>query len=188
MRCAIVKPLDQFTKDRSQKDGLSRWCKQCKALSDKRYITGPRGGGRKDNADEIDAILFSNGKRTTKESRVQQVGNIHCFPAKPKLEYGTEEFKIHNRNLYYLRTYKISLADYEIMYDEQGGCCLICGEHYEVLCIDHCHESSIVRGLLCSQCNSALGLLKEKISNFENAIKYLQSPANFRLHRNPLQK
>jgi hypothetical protein len=30
-----------------------------------------------------------------------------------------------------------------------------------------------VRALLCSNCNSALGLLKENVKRFKNAIRYL---------------
>ena len=42
------------------------------------------------------------------------------------------------------------------------------------LCVDHNHSSGEVRSLLCSNCNTALGLLKEDVSIFEAAINYLK--------------
>ena len=38
---------------------------------------------------------------------------------------------------------------------------------------DHNHTSGKVRGLLCSSCNTAIGLFKEDIQVISNAINYL---------------
>jgi hypothetical protein len=40
--------------------------------------------------------------------------------------------------------------------------------------VDHCHTSGKVRGLLCHNCNLALGLLKDKIEVLANLIVYLE--------------
>lgn len=50
--------------------------------------------------------------------------------------------------------------------------CQICGST-EKLCIDHCHSSSKVRGLLCSKCNLGLGMFRDNIEYLAEAIKYL---------------
>jgi len=37
-----------------------------------------------------------------------------------------------------------------------------------------CHKTGKIRGLLCGNCNTSLGLLKENIGVLNNAIKYLK--------------
>ena len=39
--------------------------------------------------------------------------------------------------------------------------------------IDHCHDTGVVRGLLCNQCNQGIGYLQDDITLLEEAIKYL---------------
>jgi hypothetical protein len=41
------------------------------------------------------------------------------------------------------------------------------------MCIDHCHTTGKVRGLLCHACNRALGNFGDNIANLEQAIIYL---------------
>ena len=78
-----------------------------------------------------------------------------------------------------LKKYKLSLEDYNLMFEEQNGCCKICNTHQtdlkKPLFVDHCHITGNVRGLLCSTCNSALGMLKDNVSLFERATHYLRS-------------
>lgn len=54
--------------------------------------------------------------------------------------------------------------------------CQICNKKdpRRSLAIDHCHKTGIIRGLLCDNCNKALGCFKDSIENLENAIKYLK--------------
>jgi hypothetical protein len=83
----------------------------------------------------------------------------------------------HRKNLL-KKAYNLTLEDYDNMFSSQNGFCKICGVHQtelkSKLCVDHNHETGKVRGLLCMQCNFGLGVMKEKISNFENAIIYLK--------------
>jgi recombination endonuclease VII len=56
--------------------------------------------------------------------------------------------------------YGVTPEQYEAMYNEQNGlCALLCGRPAE--CIDHCHDTKFVRGLLCRKCNSALGFFDD---------------------------
>ncbi len=75
------------------------------------------------------------------------------------------------------RDYGLSLNDYQEMHRKQNGCCLICGISEESLKrplnIDHNHHTNKVRGLLCCNCNTALGLFKENIKLMRGAIEYL---------------
>lgn len=83
----------------------------------------------------------------------------------------------HRANLrgWQLKQYGLTAADYQRMFDEQSGACAICGTlaGTRSLCVDHDHETGIVRGLLCIGCNTALGSFKDSIANLRNAVKYL---------------
>jgi len=74
--------------------------------------------------------------------------------------------------------YDIDLKEYNRLYDLQEGKCYICNTHQKELsrslCVDHNHETGDIRGLLCTNCNAGIGLLKDDINILENALKYLQ--------------
>jgi hypothetical protein len=74
-----------------------------------------------------------------------------------------------------IRSYGISVEDYDRMFEEQGGACYICGTapSNRALDIDHCHKSGKVRGLLCSNHNRALGLLGDDPALLLKSIEYL---------------
>jgi hypothetical protein len=42
------------------------------------------------------------------------------------------------------------------------------------LCIDHCHQTGQVRGVLCNTCNLTLGRLHEDTQVLANLITYLE--------------
>lgn len=74
------------------------------------------------------------------------------------------------------RKFGISLDDYNLMFEKQQGLCAICNrpEKNKKLAVDHCHATGRVRGLLCSKCNQALGMLDDNIEFMRKAINYLQ--------------
>ena len=90
---------------------------------------------------------------------------------------------------YLLRNYSITLNDYEYMLKIQNNKCSICKtegfvmdpkRHKVKLVVDHCHSTGEVRGLLCHNCNRALGLLKDNVDVLYNAINYLESATTIR--------
>jgi hypothetical protein len=73
-------------------------------------------------------------------------------------------------------TYGITVERYEQMLEAQGGVCAICGEACvsgRKLAVDHDHATNKVRGLLCCNCNRALGLLKDSPARLRAAHQYL---------------
>lgn len=74
------------------------------------------------------------------------------------------------------KKYGMTIDDYDKMFKDQGGICLICRSppSRKRLAIDHCHKTNKVRGLLCSNCNMGLGLLKDSPRIMINAIRYLR--------------
>lgn len=87
------------------------------------------------------------------------------------------------KNSFFKCTYGISLEDYEYLQKSQGNVCAICGKEetatnqYGVknLSVDHDHATGQVRGLLCSKCNMALGLLNEDVFIMNKMISYILS-------------
>ena len=75
------------------------------------------------------------------------------------------------------RTFGISLQDWDALYRAQGGGCAICGVPCEPdgrrLSVDHDHDTGQIRGLLCSGCNTGIGLLREDPDVLLAAIHYL---------------
>lgn len=86
---------------------------------------------------------------------------------------------------YLQRSYGITLKQYEDLRQKQENLCAICdGEgfvmattHKMKLVVDHCHTSGQVRGLLCHNCNRALGLLKDSEEALQRALNYLRRGA-----------
>jgi hypothetical protein len=75
------------------------------------------------------------------------------------------------------RRYGLSLADYRTLQEKQGHACAICRKVTRDLCIDHCHVTGRVRGLLCRRCNSALGFYADDQCLLRAALAYLQAAA-----------
>lgn len=74
--------------------------------------------------------------------------------------------------------YGLTVEDYDQMLANQGGGCAIC--HTTVprgmgrFCVDHCHATGRVRGLLCNECNRGIGALKDDPDRLRGAIAYLE--------------
>lgn len=71
----------------------------------------------------------------------------------------------------------ISVVEYDALLAKQSGVCAICsqvcstGNH---LAVDHDHNTGRIRGLLCSRCNRAIGLLGDDLARLQQAIAYLR--------------
>lgn len=76
------------------------------------------------------------------------------------------------------RKFNITTEDYNNMFVEQKGKCLICNKHQSELdkrlAIDHNHETGVVRGLLCCKCNTGIGMLSDDIGIVRKAVEYLE--------------
>ncbi len=74
----------------------------------------------------------------------------------------------------------IPRTEYRRLLEEQEYKCAICGKQHQSngtrdsLSVDHCHETKIVRGLLCHRCNTAIGLLRDSPDLMGNAIRYIK--------------
>lgn len=84
------------------------------------------------------------------------------------------------RSYQYKQKYDITLEQYEKLAEDQSYKCAICKCTAEeatnfrnFLCVDHIEGTKIIRGLLCSFCNTAIGLLKHDPKILSSAILYL---------------
>lgn len=82
------------------------------------------------------------------------------------------------RNARLKRVYGITAVEYDQILERQGFCCAICrsdsNEEGWSFAVDHCHDSFIIRGLLCNRCNRGLGLFKDDPDILRLAITYLE--------------
>lgn len=90
------------------------------------------------------------------------------------------EFRRKVRAANHRKAYGIEPEEFDAMVAKQGGVCAICGlpprgkGNGKHLHVDHCHVSGPVRGLLCSPCNTALGLFDDNSERLQAAIRYLE--------------
>lgn len=79
--------------------------------------------------------------------------------------------------------YNMTIEDYNILFKEQKECCAICKKHQskdnKKFAVDHNHNTNEIRGLLCNNCNSALGKFGDNIDVLKNAILYLQTKGTY---------
>ncbi len=92
-----------------------------------------------------------------------------------------EKEAAYGRAWKYGKHYNLSMDKYNEMLAEQGGVCAICKKPETVtlrkkvreLCVDHCHETGRVRGLLCARCNRGIGYLGDDPERLRSALDYL---------------
>lgn len=82
-----------------------------------------------------------------------------------------------------LKTTGWSSEEYENQWCRQEGKCAICGctlnsSRYTKASGDHDHKTGKLRGILCNNCNTAIGLMKENPYRLECAIRYLEEHNN----------
>ena len=91
--------------------------------------------------------------------------------------YEQQTSKLEARRSRHLqKTYGLSAEDWDTMFVNQNGCCAICDtpQTKRKLHTDHEHSTGKVRGLLCTNCNHAIGALKDSPDLLRSAIAYLE--------------
>lgn len=75
------------------------------------------------------------------------------------------------------KTLGVTQDDYLRMLTEQQGRCGICNKRlyskrYKAFAVDHCHTTGRIRGLLCTKCNTGLGLFCDDPIALQRAIEW----------------
>lgn len=86
------------------------------------------------------------------------------------------------RNRKLKQKFGIDNLEYQRLLEKQKGVCGICFNEQKVLkrnrgflSVDHNHKTGKIRGLLCGNCNRAIGLLYDNTKLLKQAIKYLKT-------------
>lgn len=145
-KCKKYKENKLFS--RRGKNGFCSWCKECANEDRRRWYR------------ENNQLQIERSKKYRKD-----------HPDK------TKNTKLNQK-------YKISIEQFNAMNETQKGVCAICLRHdtYKhkktnerpALSVDHDHFTGKVRGLLCGNCNRAIGLFKDSIKLMESAVSYLR--------------
>lgn len=89
-----------------------------------------------------------------------------------------------NRNKTYRRQliYGITAEQQEALFSMHDGMCHLCKER-KAQHIDHDHNTGQIRGALCPQCNSGLGMFGDTIEGLQRALNYLAgvSPHSYKV-------
>jgi hypothetical protein len=151
-KCRIEKPLDAFWPAKKERYGRNSQCKTCR--------NEQRRAAYAENPEKYKGRQIGYSK-TEKGKRIQRICDLR-------------------------KTYGITQNDFERMENAQNGVCAICGKPettihalsgmVQRLSIDHSHKTGKIRGLLCSRCNTKLGLL-EDIEFVTRAKLYLATHA-----------
>jgi len=153
-KCGESKPLEEFYKASTSKDGRRGDCKTCfSKRSAEWYVKN-----RDHVIDRVKRWQAENPDRVlaTRQRRVRD-------PAR-------------ERDQHLRRTFGISLEEYDGSLSSQDGRCAVCCEppaNGASLHVDHDHESGAIRGLLCFRCNGGLGQFFENHDRLLRAAEYV---------------
>lgn len=148
--CETLKPASEWYRNARTKDGLSSQCKKCNYAHERRRSKDPEA-----RAEKLQRTKNWQANNKVKLARSRRWSNI-------KAKFG------------------LSKEQYLTLLAKQDGRCAICSTDsplgWGVFVVDHCHSSGKVRGLLCSNCNTGLGLFKDSVEALTKAITYLSQP------------
>lgn len=86
-------------------------------------------------------------------------------------------YGVDNQRRKLWRKYRITPEEYDILLKTYEGKCAICGganSDGRPIHVDHDHETGVIRGMLCFNCNAALGLMHENTDLLRRMIQYLE--------------
>jgi len=175
-KCKRDLPPDSFARDKNRTDGLQVWCRECVA----QY-----GAARYRHRRE------ATGKTVREKVHVPEWYKLcrACGEAKPHSEWHLKRSApdglasrckgcraVVLRQDHLKRKYGLTEAERDELIAAQGGVCCICLAA-PATDVDHCHKTGRVRGVLCFNCNSGLGLLRDDPEAMYRAADYLEGNA-----------
>ena len=138
----------------------------------------PKGVPHKVGPDhgEIRRRAWAEGRVTFTPKQCVECGT-EFTPRSGQQKYCTKT--CYNR-VFLLRQYGLTPNEFDSLLQSQSGCCALCGavkkgwNTGKGLHIDHCHHTGRVRGILCGDCNTALGRFGDDPVRLRAAADYLE--------------
>lgn len=187
----MIKDFDKYHVNRNRKDGVATYCKPCSAEKWREFVE------KKDSPRALKGPRVYVELKEKQCTRCKETKDIEEFNVRTERKHGRrsrckdcqsethKEWRIRNPSASRLRNlkskYGLTKEDYLSLLDSQEGVCAICHKEEQEnarspwLSVDHCHETGLVRGLLCERCNKGLGMFMDDSSLLENAVSYLAS-------------
>ncbi|MFF7885026.1 endonuclease VII domain-containing protein [Streptomyces sp. NPDC020794] len=169
VRCGEYKPYAAFARKRSHLDGLQRHCRDCASDC---HRTHQQSLGRKVR---LKVEVAEGHKLCLKCGEVKPWTEWHRnATASDGLSTRCKSCRAaEGRASHLKRQYGLTEAERDEMVASQMGLCVICLKAPAVH-VDHCHETGRVRGVLCFNCNSAIGKLGDDPDAVRRAAAYLE--------------
>ncbi len=124
----------------------------------KRSRTVDAAAWRQRNPDKVRA---ANQRKGTRESYKKWLSN------------NADRRKLQART-WQLKKYGLTIESFAALEQQQECRCANCGKVVPLLDVDHDHTTNKVRGLLCRECNTGIGLLGDTLDGLRNAVAYLE--------------
>ena len=176
LKCDQIKPTTLFYRSKKGNDGLYSYCKECEKDRPRLPILIPETKRcPKCRETKPSEEFYLNRGLKTKDGLSSYCRKCSKASAARPYSYVKDRRRV-------LRRYNLTVEEYDLMLQEQDGKCAVCGHPEQLmrdgkileLAIDHCHVTDAVRGLLCSNCNRALGLLYEDPERVEGLLRYIR--------------
>ena len=68
----------------------------------------------------------------------------------------------------------LTADEYDAVIAKANGACELCAATDRKLVLDHCHSTGVIRGVLCTACNTSIGKLGDTSKSLLRAVAYLQ--------------
>ncbi len=199
--CGENKPLIDFSPNGGGK--LRAQCKRCRSVTAKAERTtecldcGTDISHRKTSAVRCESCQDKHAKQLNRERYLKDRINILKRVRDRWFGFTAEERRDQQRRTQRLSKFGLTPEDYEDMLTEQGGVCAICKKpethtykgRVTELVVDHDRGccpgkkscGACIRGLLCHNCNAALGMFRDSLDSLTAAYMYLKAHAKKRL-------
>ena len=159
-KCKRLQPLSRFVKDKNRKSGLYPQCTGCVKAYREGWVKRPSVVQRNREYQR------ENARRPERKQQIRDYQNGITASGMTRLKQMKLKYN-----------YGLTEAQFISMLDGQDGKCATCLHPFAGVSgiqVDHCHDTGVVRGLLCAQCNRALGQVFESIPTLKRLIAYLE--------------
>lgn len=168
-RCKECKPRAAFARNKAMRDGLQAYCRECAAA----YHQQRQVAKGRNVRPRVDVPAGHKLCRTCGEVKPHSEWHRNATASDGLVTRCKACRAERGREDHLKRKYGMTEAERDELIASQGGVCCIClaalPEH-----VDHCHETGRVRGVLCFNCNSAIGKLGDDPDAVRRAAAYLE--------------